>query len=135
MKKHGLLLAKHNGRRRLPEHDGQVATLRSNLRWCSDVLEFTCWNDEAVRLAFALGGHDRGVIGWTATTAGNSGEMIQDLMIGCAESRFGTVKASHQVQWLSDNGAIYATARTLDTALSLLPATTFASARYPMRGQ
>jgi hypothetical protein len=36
------------------DHDGQVATLRSNIRWCSGGLEFTCWNGEVVRLAFAL---------------------------------------------------------------------------------
>ena len=41
MKKHGLLLAQHIGRRRPREHDGQLATLRSNVRWCSDGLEFT----------------------------------------------------------------------------------------------
>ncbi len=38
MKRHGLLLARHTGRRRPREHDGQVATLRSNIRWCSDGL-------------------------------------------------------------------------------------------------
>jgi putative transposase len=41
MKRHGLLLARHTGRRCPREHDGQVATLRSNIRWCSDGLEFT----------------------------------------------------------------------------------------------
>ena len=123
MRKHGLLLARHTGRRRPREHDGRVATPRSNLRWCSDVLEFTCWNGEAVRIAFALDCHDREVIGWTATTAGISGETIRDLMIGCVESRFGTFKAPHQVQWLSDNGSIFTAARTLQTAtaLGLLP--------------
>ena len=73
MKKHGLLLARHTGRRRPREHDGQVATLRSNIRWCSDALEFTCWNGAIVRIAFALDCHDRAAIGWTATTAGVSG--------------------------------------------------------------
>ena len=70
-----------------------------------------------------LGCHDREVIGWTATTAGIAGEMIRDLMIGCVESRFGTFKAPHQVQWLSDNGSIFTAARTLETAtaLGLLP--------------
>ena len=63
MKKHGLLLARHTGRRRPREHDGQVATLRSNIRWCSDGLEFTCWNGEIVRVAFALDCHDREIIG------------------------------------------------------------------------
>ena len=41
MQKHGLLLERHTGRRRAREHDGQVATIRSNCRWCLDVLEFT----------------------------------------------------------------------------------------------
>jgi len=41
MKKHALLLERHTGRRRPREHDGQVATIRSNCRWCSDALEFT----------------------------------------------------------------------------------------------
>src|SRR5262250_300547 len=80
MKKHGLLLERHTGRRRPRQHDGQVATIRSNCRWCSDALEFTCWNGEVVRLAFALDCHDREVIGWVATTAGISGEMIRDMM-------------------------------------------------------
>jgi hypothetical protein len=33
MHKHGLLLERHTGRRRPREHDGQVATIRSNSRW------------------------------------------------------------------------------------------------------
>jgi transposase-like protein len=47
MRKHGLLLERHSGRRRPRSHDGQVATSRSNCRWCSDALEFTCWNTRA----------------------------------------------------------------------------------------
>src|SRR5690242_2927469 len=86
MKKLGLLLARHTGRRSAREHDGQVVTLRSNIRWCSDGLEFTCWNGEVVRVAFVLDCHDREVIGWTATTAGLSGEMIRDMMVSCVES-------------------------------------------------
>ena len=119
MKKHGLLLARHTGRRRPREHDGQVATLRSNIRWCSDGLEFTCWNGEIVRVAFALDCHDREAIGWTATTAGISGEMIRDMMVNCVEKRFGTAPAPHRVQWLSDNGSIFAAHKTIDIALAL----------------
>jgi putative transposase len=33
-----------------------------------------------VRVAFALDCHDHEVIGWVATTAGISGEMIGDMM-------------------------------------------------------
>src|SRR4026207_1637323 len=52
MKKHGLLLQRYTGRRRPGEHDGKIITIRSNIRWCPDALEFTCWNDEIVRIAF-----------------------------------------------------------------------------------
>ena len=119
MKRHGLLLARHTGRRRPRDHDGQVATLRSNIRWCSDGLEFTCWNGEVVRLAFALDCHDREVISWVATTAGISGEMIRDMMLDCVEKRFGEIRAPHPVQWLSDNGSIFAAHKTIETALAL----------------
>jgi putative transposase len=119
MKKHGLLLERHTGRRRPREHDGQVATIRSNVRWCSDGLEFTCWNGQVVRVAFALDCHDREVISWVATTAGISGEMIRDMMVRCVEQRFGTIRAPHPVQWLSDNGSIFAAHRTIEIALAL----------------
>jgi putative transposase len=119
MKKHGLLLARHTGRRRPREHGGQVATLRSNTRWCSDGLEFTCWNGEIVRVAFALDCHDREVIGWVATTAGISGEMIRDMMVRCVEQRFGAIQAPHPVQWLSDNGSIFAAHKTIEIAVAL----------------
>jgi len=123
MKKHGLLLARHSGRRRPREHDGSVVTLLSNIRWCSDSFEFTCWNGEVVRVAFAIDCHDREVIGWLATIAGISGEMIRDLMVACVERRFAADRALHPVQWLSDNGSPYAAARTVElaTALNLQP--------------
>ena len=114
MNKHGLLLE-----RRPREHDGQVATIRSNVRWCSDGLEFTCWNGQVVRVAFALDCHDREVISWVVTTAGISGEMIRDMMVRCVEQRFGTIRAPHPVQWLSDNGSIFAAHRTIEIALAL----------------
>ena len=119
MKKHGLLLEHHTGRRRVREHDGQVATIRSNCRWCSDALEFTCWNGEVVRLAFALDCHDREAISWVATTAGISGQMIRDMMIRCVEQRFGTIRAPQPVQWLSDNGSIFAARKTIEIAVAL----------------
>ena len=119
MKQHGLLLERHTGRRRPREHNGQVATTRSNCRWCSDALEFTAWNGEVVRVAFALDCHDRETISWVATTAGISGEMIRDMMVRCVEQRFGAIRAPHPVQWLSDNGSIFAAHRTLEIAVAL----------------
>ncbi len=119
MKKLGLLLERHTGRRRVREHDGQVATIRSNCRWCSDALEFLSWNGEIVRVAFALDCHDREVISWVATTAGISGEMIRDMMVRCVEQRFGAIRAPHPVQWLSDNGSIFAAHKTIEIAVAL----------------
>ena len=53
MKIHDLLLQRHTGRpARL--HEGTVITLRSNIRWCSDVFEIACWNGERVRVAFSM---------------------------------------------------------------------------------
>jgi transposase InsO family protein len=46
MKKHGLLLERHTGRRSPRDHDGQVIAIRSNIRWCSDALEFTADSDD-----------------------------------------------------------------------------------------
>jgi hypothetical protein len=43
MKKHGLLLQRYTGRRRPGEHDGKIITIRSNIRWCADALEFTAY--------------------------------------------------------------------------------------------
>jgi transposase InsO family protein len=119
MRKHGLLLERHSGRRRPREHNGEVATIRSNCRWCSDVLEFICWNSKTVRLAFALDCHDREVIAWVASTGGISGEMIRDMMVQCVERRFAAMRAPHPVQWLSDNGSIFAAHRTIEIALAL----------------
>ena len=131
MKKHALLLERRTGRRRPREHDGQVATIRSNCRWCADALEFACWNGEIIRIAFALDCHDREVISWTATTAGISGEMIRDLMVRCVEQRFGTIRAPHPVQFLSDNGSIFAAYRTVEIALALNLAPCFTPIESP----
>jgi transposase InsO family protein len=79
MKKHGLFLQRHTGHRRSRKHDGKVVTLRP--RWCSDALEFTCWNSKTVWVAFALDCHDWEIIGWLASTSGFSGEMVRDMMV------------------------------------------------------
>jgi transposase InsO family protein len=45
MRQNGMLLARHTGRRIGRVHDGKVVVMRSNLRWCSDSFEITCWRD------------------------------------------------------------------------------------------
>ena len=113
MQANKLTLERHTGRRPGRTHDGVVIALRSNIRWCSDHFELACRNGEIVRVLFAIDACDREVMGWLATSAGISGEIVRDLMIACVERQFGISKAAHPVEWLSDNGS--AAKDTLDT--------------------
>ncbi|MBV8137368.1 MAG: DDE-type integrase/transposase/recombinase, partial [Deltaproteobacteria bacterium] len=109
-----LLLPRYRGRRER-SHDGVVITLKSNLRWCSDVFSIRCWNGEAVQVLFSLDCCDREVMGWLATSGGVSGEMVRDLMSETLEHRFGptVLSAPHPIEWLSDNGPCYTARATL----------------------
>lgn len=115
----GLLLEKHTGRpARI--HDGEIITLKSNTRWCSDIFAIICWNAEIVWVAFSLDCCDREVMSYIATTAGVSGEMIRDLIAETIESRFGLVdRVPHRIEWLSDNGSPYTAHDTRNFALSM----------------
>ena len=98
--------------------------MRSNLRWCSDGLEFTCWNGEIVRMAFIIDAFDREIIAWAAVCgAGISGSDVRDMMLEAVEKRFGAVRAPHPVEHLSDNGSPYTAKETRDfaAALNLVP--------------
>ena len=124
MKREGLLLARYTGRRKGRLHDGKVVVMRSNLRWCSDAFEVTCWNGEIIRVVFAIDAHDREVLAWHAVTGGGiSGSMVRDLMLEAIERRFDAIKVPHQIEWLSDNGSPYTAKETLDfaAALDLVP--------------
>ena len=68
---------------------------------------------------------------WVASTAGISGEMIRDMMVGCVEKRFGAIRAPHRVQWLSDNGSIFAAHKTIDVAVALNLAPCFTPIESP----
>ncbi len=63
--------------------------------------------------------YDREIIGWVAATAGISGEMIRDLVVECVETRFAAPRAPHSVQWLADNGSVYAATKKIDMAIAL----------------
>ena len=41
------------------------------------------------------------------------------MMVHCVEQRFSASRAPHRLQWLSDNGSIFAVHRTLEIALAL----------------
>ena len=124
MHRHALLLERCTGRRQGRIHDGKVMVMRSNLRWCSDGLEFTCWNGEVVRLAFIIDAFDREIIAWTAISgAGISGSDVRDMMLEAVERRFAGTRAPSAIEHLSDNGSPYTAKDTRDfaAALNLLP--------------
>ena len=92
MKRHGLLLQRHTGRRKGRLHDGKVVVMRSNLRWCSDVFEITCWNGEIVRIVFVIDAHDREVLAWHAVAGvGVSGSMVRCTKSSTRASNFARV--------------------------------------------
>jgi len=108
MQAHGLLLARKYTKRPEHVHDGKVIVMRSNLRWCSDGFEFTCWNGDIIRGAFIIDAHDREIIAWRAVVnAGISGSDIRDIMLEAVERRFGTYRAPAVVDMLTDNGSPY----------------------------
>ena len=112
-------------------HDGQIITIRPNLRWTSDGFEIACWNGQSVRVAFALDTCDREVMSWVATTGGISGEMIRDLMLESVERRFNDQQTPHPVEWLSDNGSCYRAHDTVSFAQSIGLVPCFTPVRSP----
>jgi transposase InsO family protein len=132
MQMNNLTLERHTARRSGRTHEGVVIALKSNIRWCSDHFEVRCRDGSIVRVLFAIDACDREIIAWSAIAGGGvSGEMVRDMMIVCVERRFGTTKASHPVEWLSDNGSAYIAADTADTATALGLKLAFTPVRSP----
>jgi len=98
-------------------HDGVIITLKSTMRWCSDVFEILCFNGEKIRVIFAMDACDREIISYIATTGGVSSEVVKDLMVSSVEYRFGKVeRLPHRIQWLCDNAPGYTSMETLSFA-------------------
>jgi len=131
MRLHGLLLARHTGVRPALAHTGRVSVIQRNVRWCSDVFEFSCDDGHTVRVVFVLDACDREVIAFTATTGGIDAGMIQDLMLHCIEKRFNALQAPYPVEWLSDNAACYTAKETRAFALQLNLISRFTPVRSP----
>jgi len=108
MRGQNLLLARPYSERSDRPHNGKIVTIRSNLRWCSDGFEFTCWNGEIVRGAFIIDAHDREIISWCAVVnAGIAGSDVCDMMLAAVEARFAGHRTPHQIEMLTDNGSPY----------------------------
>ncbi len=128
MRMHGLLLQRRAApRRQQRRHEGKVAVMQSNRRWCSDGFEFRCDNGEPLRVTFALDCCDREAMSWAATTGGHSGDVVRDVMLAAVENRFGDVQQTPtEIEWLSDNGSGYTAEKTRSfaSAIGLKPLTT-----------
>jgi putative transposase len=125
MKKLGLLLPKFSGRK-VRVHDGKVATLKSDLRFCSDAFEVRCLNGEKVHVAFVLDCCDREAITYVAEARPLVGSDVRDMMAGAVDKRFGATRCPHPVEWLSDNGPIYTAheTRSFGTSCGFIVTTT-----------
>jgi putative transposase len=127
MREHGLLLARGPRWPQRPRrHDGRVSVDGSDQRWCSDGFEFRCDNGEPVRGTFALDCCDREALSWAATTGGQTGDLVRDVMLAAVERRFGAKLPDQPIQWLTDNGSPYIAHETRAFArdIGLAPVTT-----------
>lgn len=109
-----LILTKYSNKpKRL--HLGQVMTIRSNVRWCTDILEIRCWNGEKVFIGFSMDCHDREVMGFVAQRRALFHHDIIELIDKSVTHRFGEFveKLPNQIQWLSDQGPQYTAKQTV----------------------
>lgn len=105
MRINNLILARSPLKQKRP-HIGQVITMKSNVRWCTDIFEIRCWNGEKVFVAFSLDCHDREAMSFVAQKRAIFHHDIIELMDKTVTHRFGDFveKIPHPIQWLSDNG-------------------------------
>ena len=96
------------------EHNGQVSVDTSNKRWCSDGLEFKCFNGEHVSMTFVLDCCDREVISFVAKKGrGLPTWMAQEQVLLAVNRRFGSVNhVPTPLQFLTDNGSAYTSQKT-----------------------
>jgi putative transposase len=119
MFRNGLLLQRYIGKPPARAYDGQIITIRPNLRWTSGCFEIACWDGQSVRVAFALDTCDREVMSWVSTTGVISGGIIRDLMFESVERRYTDRVLPHPIERLSDNGSCYRTYETISLAKSI----------------
>ncbi len=96
------------------EHNGQVSVDASNKRWCSDGLEFKCFNGEHLSMTFVLDCYDREVISFVAKKGrGLPAWMVQEQVLLAVNRRFGAVsQVPTSLQLLTDNGSAYTSRKT-----------------------
>lgn len=113
MAMHGLLISRSQ-EKPLLLHGGKIVTLRSDLRYCSDIFEIRCWNGEEVHVAFSLDCCDRESMAFVARPFDLTRHEIMELMDKTVIHRFGpsAEKLPHPIEWLTDNGGQYTARET-----------------------
>lgn len=114
MKMNSLMLTQFTVKPKRP-HLGQVVTMKSNMRFCSDILEVRVWSGERIYIAFSLDCHDREVMSWVAEKRPLFHGDIIRLVDQTVTHRFGEFiqKLPHQIQWLTDQGPQYKAEQTI----------------------
>ena len=109
MKRNGLIFESVKKVRCLDKGKGQIVSLFSNRRWCSDCFEIKCFNDERVYVSFIIDCHDRQCLSYVAKSVPLLAIDIQDLMLKAVESRFGVMMRVpvREIEFLTDRGSIY----------------------------
>jgi putative transposase len=123
----GKLLPKHFGFKPKRKHEGQVTTLRSNTRWCSDSFQFRCWDGAKIEVVFVLDTCDREVLSVVAAKGNLTALDVQDALATAFERRFpGHQVPATSIEWLTDNGGIFVADSTQNFAegLGLIPCQT-----------
>ena len=101
-------------------HNGNVITLHSNTRWCSDGFYIPCDNGDRVQVAFSLDTCDRELMSYVASNKGIDADMVCDLMAQTMQYRYGDVyKLPKTIQWLTDNGPCYVARKTIQFGRSI----------------
>lgn len=115
MQLNGLVLQKSVSPKPKRPHLGQVITIKSNMRYCSDILEIRCWNGEKVFVGFSLDCHDREAMAYVAEKRPLFHGDIMRLMDETVTHRYGEYieKLPSPVQWLSDQGPQYKAFETI----------------------
>lgn len=106
MQLNGLVLQKSVSPKPKRPHLGQVITIKSNVRYCTDIFEVRCWNAEKVYVAFSLDCCDRETMSYVAERRPLFHGDIIKLIDQTVTHRFGEFieKLPHPIQWLSDRG-------------------------------
>ena len=116
MKRNGLIFESIKRVRHSDKGKGQIVSLFSDTRWCSDCFEIKCFNGERVYVSFIIDCHDRQCLSYVLKSSPILAIDIQDLMLKAVESRFGVKRffPVREIEFLTDRGSVYRSRETIE---------------------